>query len=315
MRLLTVISLLLASLLLQAQLLIPVAQLDTSDIRIGEQATVILSISYNVDSEETEIDFPEIFETLSEHIEVISVSEVEASLKTPDQDPHLFVKKQQVVITSWDSGFWAIPPFVFQVNGKQEETEAFLLKVEGVHADTAGTYRDIKDLERLPFSMSHWLKEHWPWIAGGMGILAALYILFILLKKIPKKETVIAPKVVRPLHVRMLERLEQIEQRKLWQSGETKLYYSEVTEVMRAYVEEQYNVPALERTTYELRRELNLTVMPRQYKELLLNNLDHADKVKFAKFNPVGAENEMLLANAFRLIRETTYTETPHSNA
>jgi len=308
---LAVISFLTWSLFSQGQLLVPVAQLDTSDIRIGEQATLTLSIHYDVNSEQSNIDFPEIFETLAEHVEVVSVGEVEAMLQTPDVDPHLFVKKQHIVITSWDSGLWAIPPFVFHINDKPVETEAFLLRVEGVYADTSGAYRGITDLERLPFSLSHWLKEHWKWLAGGVGILAVLYLLFILLKRIPKKKEHVTPQVELPLHVRMLERLEQIEQQQLWQAGKTKLFYSEVTEVMRAYVEERYTVPALERTTHELRRELNLTTMPKQYRELLLSNLEHADMVKFAKFKPIAAENELLLANAFRLIKETTYVQTP----
>jgi hypothetical protein len=288
-----------------AQVLQPVAQLDTNIIRIGEQALVDLSVAYRVDEGERSIVFPEIGDTLTHTIEVLSASEVDSVLQKPDIDPYLFEKRQRIMVTSWDSGYWAIPPFSFVINGDTLETEAMLFEVRTVPVDTAQDFHDIAEIEQLPFSTAHWLKQHWPWIAGSAGLLLAIVAFLFWLKR-PKKEGQPQPEPAAPLHVRILSDLEDIQSRKLWQNGHVKQYYSEVTDVLRSYVEERFNVPALERTTYELGRELKLSTMSRDHQQLLINSLQLADMVKFAKVKPGSGENDSILHNAFKLVQETS---------
>lgn len=290
----------------KAQEFEPLAVLDTSTIRIGEQATLTLSIPYNA-QEPNEIEFPEIFETIGERIEVIQAGEVNAAVQTPDDNPYLMVRSQQLVITCWDSGFAAIPPLTFRVNGTEVETEALLLEVRGMQVDTSAAPKDIKPIEELPFSLAYWFTQHWKWFAGAAGILTLAYLVFILGRNLPRKNEEAVPEVTLPLHVRTIEKLEQIERAGLWQKGKTKVYYTQVSETIRGYIEERFKVPALERTTFEIEREIKLSGMSRVEQEALVKGLlEPADMVKFAKYNPIGVENESLMRNAFEFVRNTS---------
>ncbi len=302
--------LLLLPLGLSAQDLAPVAELDTQAIRIGEQTRLKLSVNYRVDKgEQVQIVWPVITgDTITSHIEVLEDSGVDTVVNS--NDPYRFQQLRQLRITSFDSGYWAIPPFRFVVNGDTVETKALLLGVETVDVDTTQAFRDIKEIYELPFSWTDWLREHWVWFAGGAGVLVAILLLVFFLRK-PRK-TVVVEALPKPLHERMLDGLADIDRKKLWQQGLVKQYQSEVTDLLRAYVEERYGVPALERTTDDLMAELRLSAMGGEARELLGNLLRMADMVKFAKYTALPAENEQLMASAVRFIHNTT-EQLPHA--
>jgi hypothetical protein len=288
----------------------PLAELDTQLIRIGEQTRLKLSVNYRVDKgEEVHITWPTITgDTLTGHIEVLEDSGVDTVVN--ETDPYRFQQLRQLRITSFDSGYWAIPPFRFVVNGDTLETNPLLLGVETVEVDTAQAFRDIKEIYELPFSWVDWLREQWPWFAGGLAVIVAVLVLMRYLRRTPKAVIPEAPP--KSLRDRMLETLTEIEGRKLWQQGLVKQYQSEVTDLLRRHVEERFGVPALERTTDDLMAELRVSAMSGGQRELLGNMLRLADMVKFAKYTALPAENEQLMASAVRFIMDTTE---PHDHA
>jgi len=287
-----------------AQDLQPLAELDTQLIRIGEQTRLKLSVNYRVDKgTPVHITWPMITgDTITGHIEVVEDSGVDTVVN--DSDPYRFQQLRQLRITSFDSGYWAIPPFRFVVNGDTLETKPLLLGVETVEVDTAQAFRDIKEIYELPFSWLDWFTEHWPWFAGGLGLAVAILVLLLYLRR-PRK-AVLPEAPPKSLRERMLEALAEIENRKLWQQGLVKQYQSEVTDLLRGHVEERYGVPALERTTDDLIAELRVSAMSGEQREVLRNMLRLADMVKFAKYTALPAENEQLMASAVRFIMDTT---------
>ena len=84
----------------------------------------------------------------------------------------------------------------------------------------------------------------------------------------------------------------------MWQNNEIKKYYSELTEIVRAYIEKELKIPALEITTHELVDILsafNKSKTIDASKETIkkLNALlQEADLVKFAKSTPLSHEIE-----------------------
>jgi hypothetical protein len=303
--------LLLLPLRLLAQDLQPVAELDTQAIRIGEQTRLKLSVNYRVDQGgPVTILWPTVTgDTLTGHIEVLEDSGVD-TVVNPD-DPMRFQQMRQFRITSFDSGYWAIPPFRFVVNGDTTESNALLLGVETVEVDTTQAIRDIKEIYELPFSLADWLREHWQWFAGGAAILVALIALILFLKQRKRKPIAQPEAPPKSLQERMLEALAEIDRRKLWQQGQVKQYHSEVTDLLRVCVEERHGIPALERTTDELLAELGVSAMGRDSRELLGNMLRLADLVKFAKYTALPAENEQLMSSAVRFVQLTTDTPLP----
>lgn len=121
-----------------------------------------------------------------------------------------------------------------------------------------------------------------------------------------RKEVAAPPEPELPLHVRTLQALEEVEKKKLCQQGLVKQYHSEVTDILRGYVEQRFAVPALESTTDELIGTLKLSSMGAAQREQLGNLLRMADMVKFAKWTPLPSENEQMMAGAISLVQQTT---------
>ncbi|MBS1583800.1 MAG: hypothetical protein JST66_16495 [Bacteroidetes bacterium] len=301
-----------------AQEVRPLATLDSASILIGQQAHVDLRVSYRVDQGATPaIEWPAIADTLTAHIAVVHDSHVDTVAPQKDKDPYLLEQTRTLTITSWDSGYWAIPPFVFVIDGDTVGTNALLLTVNTVDVDTTKAFRDIKEIYEVPFRWTDWLREHWPWIAGGaaaLAVLAGTIVLLVRRARRPKpKRTVQEPE--KPLHVRTLLALEDLDRKKLWQQGLTKQYHTDLTDILRGYVEERFGVQAMELTTDELMGALKLSAMGAAQREQLGNLLRLADMVKFAKWAPLPAENEQMMAGAIKLVTDTTEQrpDAPHA--
>ncbi|WP_235921983.1 hypothetical protein [Flavobacterium phycosphaerae] len=92
--------------------------------------------------------------------------------------------------------------------------------------------------------------------------------------------------------------LQQLERKELWQKGEIKNYYSELTDIARNYIEEEIHIPAMESTTSELIEGLRKAAKQQKLKlsnETVANLekvLMQADLVKFAKVKPLDFEIE-----------------------
>ncbi len=287
----------------------PVATLDTATILIGQQAHLELSVTYHVDKGAVNVVWPTITDTITLKLPILHDSHVDTILPDKQNDPYLFKQTRTLTITSWDSGYWAIPPFTFVINGDTVGTTPLLLTVNTVEADTSKAFRDIKEIYTVPFSVLDWLREYWPWVAGGIAgvaILTALIIFLVRRSRRPKPPVTEAPKA--PLRLRALLALEALQQKKLWEQDRTKDYYIELTDIVRSYVEERYGLPAMEQTTDELLAGLRLSSMPTAPREQLGQLLRLADMVKFAKWNALPTENEQVMASAIKLVQETADT-------
>ncbi len=287
----------------------PVAKLDTATILIGQQVRLELSVTYNVDKGAVNIVWPTITDTITSKLPILHDSHVDTILPDKQNDPYLFKQTRTLTITSWDSGFWAIPPFTFVINGDTVGTIPLLLTVNTVDADTSKSFRDIKEIYTVPFSLLEWLRDRWQWIAGGIAAVAILTALIIFLyrrSRRPKPPVPEAPKA--PLHVRALLALETLQQKKLWEQDRTKDYYIELTDILRGYIEERYGIPALEQTTDELLAALRLSSMPTAPREQLAQLLRLADMVKFAKWKALPIENEQVMVSAINLVQQTADT-------
>jgi len=286
------------------------ATIDSNSILIGQQAHINLNVTYDVKEGAVNIVFPTIYDTINEFVEIVNKSLIDTVI--PDKEnPTVFTQSQQITITSFDSGYYAIPPFKFIVNKDTFETEPLLLEVQTVAVDTAQAIFDIKAPLEEPFNFMDWLKENWIWIVGTLGllILIALIIIYFKNKKPVEKEVEAKPEI--PIHVLALEKLESIKRQKLWQDGKVKQYHSEISETLRNYIEERFFVNALEETTNEIMHGLRLQSIDSLTMNKLNQTLVLADLVKFAKEQPTPAENEMNINNAIEFINQTKITINP----
>lgn len=291
----------------RAQQVKPQVELDKEHILIGQQAHILLTVDYARDQQAPAIGWPVVGDTITGKIDVVSAGVVD-TMPTVPNDPGLTRQSRTLTITSWDSGYWAVPPFVFVINGDTMETRAMLLTVNTVEVDTTAAIKDIKEIYEVPYGWVDWLRENWPWVAGGTAAAAAIAAVVIMLIRRARrpKQAVVAAEPEKPLHVRTLLALEEVDKKKLWQQGLVKEHHSAVTDILRGYIEERFQVPALESTTDDLLSILRMSSMGAGQREQLANLLRMADMVKFAKWTPLPTENEQLLAGAIKLVQQTT---------
>jgi hypothetical protein len=170
------------------------------------------------------------------------------------------------------------------------------------------TTDDIKDIKPIMSAPFYW-SELFTWVGYGMlallllGVIVLLLMKFVFKKKVPFISD--APEPVIPPHIVALNRLEVIKEEKAWQLGNMKAFYTDVTDVLRVYLEGQFAINAMELTSDEIlalvKKEPQMDPVRAQLKQLL----QMADLVKFAKMIPLENENEANLLIAFEVVEKT----------
>ena len=113
----------------------------------------------------------------------------------------------------------------------------------------------------------------------------------------------VLPKI--PPHIVANKALVELNNRKLWQNGKYKLYYTELTAILRVYIYERWGISAMEYTTPEIIEALGEIDMPRDSRFALVALLRTADMVKFAKAEPEAEENEENYTRAYYFVENT----------
>ena len=281
-----------------------VAKVDTNQIRIGEQIKLELNAPIIPNQE---LYFPTLPDTFN-HFEIVKRNKLDT---IPNSSP--LVLRQTFFLTSFDSGYNVIPPIPFlsrNIKTNQTDTlltEAILIGVKTIPVDTTKAFKDIKPVMTAPYP---W-REYLPYIFGAIILIGG--IIYLALRLARRKNTPIAivskPKI--PAYVIALEKLKKIESEKLWQSGFMKKYHSEVSDTLRAYIEERFSIPAMEQPSDETLKKFGSSMLNHQQKERLKYVLHTADLVKFAKSEPVSYENEQSMQYALDFVRSTTSEISP----
>lgn len=117
-----------------------------------------------------------------------------------------------------------------------------------------------------------------------------------------KKEEVV---IKRPAHIIAIESLSSLKDKELWQNGEEKEYHTELTRIMRQYVEDRYEVQALEMTTSQLNKAMSSQGIDKGTIDRFIDILQIADKVKFAKGKTGPEINENFMTDALGIVNNT----------
>lgn len=197
-------------------------------------------------------------------------------------------------LTQFDSGRYVIPRIPVLINGKPSFSDSIMVEVNNVAVDTLKQKMyDIKDIAQVDSPLGNW----WIYILILLAIAAAGYFIYSYIRKKqnePKKEEVVYKSPIE----KATTLLQQLEGKELWQKGEIKYYYSELTDIARNYIEEEIHIPAMESTTSELIEALRKAAKQQKLKlsndtvENLEKVLKQADLVKFAKVKPLDFEIE-----------------------
>jgi len=137
-------------------------------------------------------------------------------------------------------------------------------------------------------------------------ILAALAIaVFIYFRKKKRAEERFSLPPKSPEEIAR-EALEAILEMRLIEKGLIKEYYTKLSDAIRAYIENRYNIFAMDRTTWELFQEMKSSRVERARADRINNFLEDCDMVKFAKYTPNQKEIEEAYKKAEEIIEITT---------
>ena len=252
---------------------------DTTSIKIGEQINFTVTVETDTLAQ---VIFPD-GQTFSP-LETVEAFETDTTRKADRM-----TLQKIYALTQFDSGSYKLPAQRIEVNGKGYFTDSTRVNVADVAVDTlAQKMYDIKPLREVEKSHS----KFWKWLLGILLAIALIgglaYWFFIRKKPLTEEEKV----ALLPPYDRALLELKNLENSKYLIQDEYKEYYSELTNIVRSYLEEDVHVTALESTTDELIAKLE---MLRDAGELKIDDdtlhqfkriLQTADLVKFAKSKP-----------------------------
>lgn len=276
------------------------AAVERSSIQIGDKITYCLTVKTK---KNIEVEFPQI---LPENLAGFAIKDFGSSEKD------LFGKrtfKQWYILDTYVSGEHTIPAAVIkyrfkgQTDWQELSVNEMKLEVKSV-LDNAQNQADIRDI-RGPKSFT---SKMWLYV---LLVLAALLIIggvfsFIFLKR--KKEDCKTPPT--PAHIIAYEALDALEKKDYIRKGKTKAYYIELSDIVRHYLENRFNLRAPEMTTEEflikVKEDSSLSL---EQKGLLRDFLNNCDLVKFAKYQPAETEASLALTSAKRLIDQTKEQE------
>ena len=217
---------------------------------------------------------------------------------------------KQIKISIYDYGVWVLPsPKITTKSGKRYPT----LEPERIWVLPANMGMAQDSIQLMPIKDIIEEGESWEdykfllYILGFVLLAPLLIKLFWGRKK--EEEVIIEKEIFIPAHKKALTALQSLKSKELWQSGNIKKYQSELTDIVRRYLGDRFDVNALEMTTDEISRALHDKDFDTKHSATLQRILTIADLVKFAKATPPVEINAEFMEEAVAFVESTKKVE------
>lgn len=268
------------------------ARLIPNEIQIGEQATLTYALILPKKSEKYTFD-P--FEKSIPSIRTITINGKDSTITSSFEiignfSDTTFLANNQLNwrgtyrITTWDTGYFVIPPTVFSTPDSTYELAPVLVRVTAPSIPENQEIEDIREqFAEIPFDFSTWAKNNWSWIVIIAFILIAGGIYFWFKRKRKTNENW---RESLSLFDRTMLAIEALEKEKNWERNQQKTHYSELTYILRSYLGAVYEINLLEKTSYQTTVLLIQKGVSQPNIQSIQAILEQADMVKFAKSIP-----------------------------
>ena len=277
--------------------------IDSAAILIGEQTVLHLTVTADQDRP-VQVIIPN--DTLMAGVELLNLSKADST----QIENNRLVIKQDLLITSFDSALYLLPPLkvIDGVDTVYSNQVALKVSTLPVNVENPEEYFDIKQVWKPPFVWADYL----PILLAILLILLLAAAAWYGWKRWKEQKSLIPFKKEEPKlppHEQAIKELDAIREQKLWQQGLSKAYYTQITETLRRYIDGRFGINAMEMTSGEILDLIRQNDEAKPLYENLRQILSLADFVKFAKMNPLPDENDLSLANAYRFVEQTKPVE------
>ncbi|NOZ36181.1 MAG: protein BatD [Chlorobi bacterium] len=283
------------------------ATFEKKKITVGDQITLKLEIPENAGKN---IQFPVFDKVIIPGIEIINKSSVG---KTDDN-----FLEQLYTVTSFKDSLFLIKGFKFIVDGDTLITNPLRLKVSYFKPDSAFMSKidtaqqlkiaDIKSPVDAPLTFKEFMQRFGWYILLSIILIVIILLLirYIKKRKAEEKPLFVKTKSEIPAHIRAIQRINEIKNKELHKKNNLKPFYTELSNIIRIYLEERFKIQALESVTNEIIENFDKT----EFASENLNNklkelLSLSDMVKFAKNEPDEYRNEMMIEYALSFVNKT----------
>lgn len=285
------------------------AQFDSTHILVGDHLRLHLSAQT---TGKAVLSFQSKDEWRMMNCEVLDVSDIQQNERNGQVTYH-----QDFVVTAFDTGRAVIAPVIVWADTVPvacTDTLFFYVDTLPVFVDTAAAFRDIKlpldgkeQVEKPRSKVVVWLL----WGALGLLLVALVIIFFkIWWPKMKKKRAIRQREIRRQSSGAVaLGHIRELKAKELCQKGMAKEHYSELSVILRTYLDDQWDVNAMEMVTDEIMTALASLEVTEQQRLEILSFLKLSDLVKYARRQPPMEENALQMDNVTKFVRDTDQQE------
>lgn len=272
-------------------------KLDSTNMMIGEQMKMKLEVKY---SDKIKVMMPQSIK-LGEKVEILNVRDSVSKISENE-----FLLTKEMTITSFDSGVYNIAtlPIAFKEDGEYWDTiysKSIQLTVVSPEVDTTQAFATIKDIYQEGLSFK---EDVLPIILIVLGLIVFIALIWFFSQKKEKIENA-EQDIKLSAHIIAFKALNELENKQLWQQGKFKAFYSELSYIMREYLENRFAINALESVTEEILTNLNPFSIEKLQTKNLKDILQTADLVKYAKVKPSEEKHQNMMNLSLKFVQET----------
>lgn len=277
------------------------ASLDSLQLTMGQQTIARVDIVKGADAPSELLVDKNAFPA---QVEIIDWLEGD----TTDIGNGLVEIKRGLLIQSFDSGVYTIPPFLLVSGPDTIRSNSLSLKVNPVDVTALTDIHPIADVAEFDSKwydwLPDWITDYWVYILLGLLIIAGGVCAYLIMSK--KVNVTILPQKKRlPPDQIAFNRLNALKEAQLWEKGQEKEYYTRLIDILRDYLQERFGINAMEMTSSQILKALRANEETRLSHSRMERVVEIADFVKFAKVRPLPDDNVRAFSDAMQFVEET----------
>lgn len=274
-------------------------RLSATTIPIGDQTQLKLTVTAKPG---TAVVFPS-YKSQQQMVEGVEV--VEMSNDSTTEADGMSVTWRSYTLTAWDGKKYNLPQLKVKVAGKDYFTNSIPLTVteEAVDSLSSAQMRPQRDILDNPYMWSEWSPLFWLSILALLCAGACYYLYLRLRGNKPVISRIRFVKKQLP-HQKAMQEIEQIKTAAAQGTEDQKVYFTRLTDALRQYLEDRFDISAKEMTSSEIIFRLQKEEDQQKIDELR-QVFETADLVKFAKYSTGDSEKEHYMTQVVEFIQTT----------
>lgn len=288
------------------------ASLDSTDILMGRTAILTLSLDQDASAPGK---FP-LFEKVGEKGivtllgDTVELRVLDAKADTLENAGGKLRIDYRIPVQIFDSGKYVLPAFLYVTGADTLRSNSVTISVNPVKVTADAEISP--DSGVLPAPATAWQKftdkipdfiyYYW-WLL--LLLVAAIVAGVMIFRKYRKTGVLIKPKPAPSPYQVAIAALQSLKSRKLWENGQEREYFTELTDILRNYLFGRFGINAMEMTSAQILDTLSSQKDISSQKDYVRRILNVADFVKFAKMRPLPDDNIEAFTNALKFVEET----------